>query len=40
MHIFFCYCSMQLAVDVTIPVQFGGLDGEAVYIGSLLNEYC
>ena len=24
---------MQLAVDVQIPQEFGGLDGETVYIG-------
>ncbi len=26
-------CSMQVAVDVAIPEVFGGLGGEAVYIG-------
>ena len=26
--------SMQLAVDVCIPEQFGGAEGEAVYIGT------
>ena len=27
------FCSMQLAVDVQIPDEFGGLNGEAIYIG-------
>jgi len=27
---------MQLAVDVQIPDEFGGLNGEAIYIGSSL----
>ena len=26
---------MQLAVDVQIPDEFGGLNGEAIYIGIL-----
>ncbi len=26
-------CSMQVAVDVAIPEVFGGVGGEAVYIG-------
>lgn len=26
-------CSMQVAVDVAIPEVFGGLGGEAIYIG-------
>ena len=30
-----CVCySMQLAVDVSIPELFGGVGGEAVYIGT------
>lgn len=36
-----CLCSMQIAVDVQIPNQFGGLQGEAVYIdteGSFIVE--
>ena len=27
--------SMQLAVDVCIPEPFGGVDGEAIYIGMI-----
>jgi len=27
------FCSTQLAVDVQIPDEFGGLNGEAIYIG-------
>lgn len=33
----FCVCmlySMQLAVDVCIPEAFGGVDGEAIFIGN------
>ena len=30
---FFFFCSMQLAVDVQIPDESGGLNGEAIYIG-------
>ena len=28
--------SMQLAVDVQIPDEFGGLNGEAIYIGRVI----
>ena len=28
------YFSMQLAVDVRIPELFGGVEGEAIFIGS------
>ena len=27
---------MQLAVDVQIPDEFGGLNGEAIYIGKVI----
>ena len=27
------FCSVQLAVDVQIPDESGGLNGEAIYIG-------
>ena len=27
------FCSMQLAVDVQLPDESGGLNGEAIYIG-------
>lgn len=30
-------CSIQLAVNVQIPVDFGGLGGKAVYIGQCVN---
>ena len=30
-------CRMQLAVDVQIPQEFGGLGGEAIYIGKSKN---
>lgn len=33
-HFFF---RMQLAVDVQIPDEFGGLDGEAIYIGTVIS---
>ena len=26
-------CSLQLVVDAVIPEQFGGVGGEAIYIG-------
>ena len=29
------HCSMQLAVDVRIPELFGGVEGEAVFIGTV-----
>ena len=29
-----CVCSIQLAVDVSIPEPLGGVGGEAVYIGT------
>lgn len=35
--ILFCH-SMQLAVDVQIPEIFGGMDGEAVYIGTYIGQ--
>ena len=31
------YLSMQLAVDVRIPELFGGVEGEAIFIGKV---YC
>lgn len=31
MHIF--NCRIQLAVNVQIPVEYGGLGGKAIYIG-------
>ena len=33
--VIFLYCRMQLAIDVQIPQEFGGLDCEAIYIGKL-----
>lgn len=30
---------MQLAVDVQIPDEFGGLNGEAIYIGTCIYKY-
>ena len=30
---------MQLAVDVQIPDEFGGLNGEAIYIGILEDSF-
>ena len=36
LFIFIYFCSMQLAVDVQIPDEFGGLNGEAVYIGIMM----
>ena len=32
----FFFFRMQLAVDVQIPDEFGGLDGEAIYIGTII----
>lgn len=34
---FFFFFRMQLAVDVQIPDEFGGLDGEAIYIGTVIS---
>ena len=31
--IFFLFCGMQLPVDFQIPDEFGGLNGEAIFIG-------
>ena len=33
MMFFYTSFRMQLAVDVQIPDEFGGLNGEAIYIG-------
>ena len=29
-------CRIQLAINVQIPVEFGGLGGQAIYIGNVL----
>ena len=31
--IFFLFCGMQLPVDFQIADEFGGLNGEAIFIG-------
>ena len=36
MYILSCHFSMQLAVDVRIPELFGGVEGEAIFIGTMI----
>jgi len=31
------FCRIQLAVNVQIPLDYGGLGGKAIYIGKSLN---
>ena len=38
-EIFLFSWRMQLAVDVQIPDEFGGLNGEAIYIGTCIYKY-